>query len=273
MVPPLAAWLAGYLAWGWWSGRTPGPASRVIGLVLIAACAAIAVLYLRGYHRPPHHPLPPSAGAVATSMLLYLSLAIYPRLSSYWWPASLIATLLVVATLGLLAIASTRSPGERPRALGLMAILLSMLVVAGAIGFSRAGLGAVAILASRYVTLTIPLFCVLYIAWLVYARGRARLAMHAMLLALIGLTLPDTYRTSRAYGWRVRVAEQRLERGLINHLPEAELVSRACPALYPDPATARGFFRMLKAARMGAFARYEDGGIASTAGTTGPLRR
>src|SRR5262249_44361328 len=150
-----------------------------------------------GYNRPAHHPLPPSAAAVASSTLLYLSLAVYPHLSSYWWPAGMIVVMLVSATLGLLAMASIRSPGERPRALALMAIIISMLGVAGAVGVSRAAFGPAAILASRYVTLTIPLLCVMYVSWLTYGDARSRVGIPVLLLVLICTTPPDSYRFSR----------------------------------------------------------------------------
>lgn len=146
MLPALGLWLAGYIATGWWSGQKPGPMIRVAGLLLLAAGAAITALYFRGYFRPPHHPLPPSAGSVVSLTLIYLSLAIHPHLSSYRWPAGLIAAGLVIATLALLATRAFRQPAERPRALGMMAILLAMLGLAGTVGLSRSGLGFAVIL-------------------------------------------------------------------------------------------------------------------------------
>ena len=238
MLPPLALWLAGLLAWGWWSGRKPASGTRAVGLALLLAGLAITALYLRGYARPPHHPLPPSPGTVASSTLIYLSLAVYPHLSGYWAPAGLIALAAVVATIVLLAIVALRTPGERPRALGLLAIILSMVAVAGAVGVSRAGLGPNAILASRYVTLTTPLLCVLYIAWLVYGRVPTRVGIHAALLVLMCVTLPGNRQFSRKYGWSVRVVEQRVEQGLKDHVPTAVLLKQACPAIFPDPRVA-----------------------------------
>jgi hypothetical protein len=273
MIPPLALWLAGYVARGWWSGSEPGVATRAIGLGLLAACTAIVALYLHGYNRPAYHPLPSSAVAVAWSTLLCLSLAVYPHLSSYWWPAGPIVIALVTATLGLLAFASARSPGERPRALGLMAIIASMLCVVGAVGVSRAAFGPSAILASRYVTLTIPLFCVLQIAWLTYGPARAREGIPAALLVLIAVTMPDTYRFSRRYCGSVRVAEQRVERGLKDHVPTAKLLKWASPVLYPDSHCVQERFRMLKVARMGLFTEFEESRVASSPSGATAVRR
>jgi hypothetical protein len=273
MLPPLALWLAGYLAWGWWSGRKPGATTRAIGLGLLLAGSGITALYLRGYLRPPHHPLPPSLAAVASSTLMYLTLAIYPNVTTYWWPAGPIIIAVVAATLVLLTIVSLRTPGERPRALALLAIILSMLGVSGAVGVSRAAFGPAAILASRYITLTTPLLCALYFAWLVYGKAPGRMGIHVGLLALMCLTLPDSHRYGRRYGWSVRVAEQRVERSLTHHVPTPELLTRACPAIYPEPGTARACFQMLKAARIGAFAEFEEDRVASTREAAGTIRR
>jgi hypothetical protein len=78
---------------------------------------------------------------------------------------------------------------------------------------------------------------------------------------------------SRKYGRTVCVAEQRVERGLKDRVPSARLLAWACPAISPDPRQANAAFEMLKGARMGAFAAYRDGRIASTPEATGAIRR
>jgi hypothetical protein len=273
MTPPLGLWLVGYIARGWWSGRVPGAATRAISLGLLATASAIVLLYLHGYTRPPHNPLPPSPTLVASTMLRYLSLAIYPGMSGYWWPAGLIVSALVTATLLLLTSVVYRTPAERPRALGLIAVILSMLCVAAAVGFSRAGFGPNAGLASRYVTLAVPLLCVLYFAWLTYANGRIRIGIHVGLLTLICATLPNTYHFSLSYGRTMRVDQYRVERGLKDHAPTAEIVRLACPSLYPDPQFAKACLHMLKQARVGAFADYEEDRVASSPAATGAIQR
>jgi hypothetical protein len=273
MLPPLALWLAGYLTWGWWSGQKPGAWTSAIGLGLLMAGVGVVAMYLHGYHRPPHHPMPPSLASVISSTRMCLSLAIYPDVTRYWWPAGWIVVALVGATLGLLAMVAVRTPGERPRALGLAAIIVSMLGVAGAVGISRAAFGPTAILASRYVTLTFPLLGALYFAWLVYGKTAGRVGIHVVLVALMCLTLPHGQRYGRNYGWSVRVAEQRVERGLKDHIPTSELLSLACPAIYPNPAVARAYFKLLKDARIGAFAEYEEDRLAAAPEPAGAVRR
>ncbi len=235
MVPPLALWMTGYVARGWWSRREPGALVRTVALGALVACSAVIVLYLYGYTQPPYHPPSSSPQTVAMGALKFLSLGVYPTVMNYWWPVGPILVAILTATVVLLARVAWRSHGERPLALALLAILFSMFSLAVAVGVSRAGLGPNVPLLSRYVTLTIPLLSALYFAWLIYGNTAARVGVHLVLLALILATLPNSHRFGREYGEAVRVHEKRLERGLRNHLPTARLLSSACPAIYPDP--------------------------------------
>ncbi len=263
MVPPLALWLIGYIAWGWWGRTKPGFAARATGLGLVMACLAITILYFYGYVRPAGYPPPRSLADVASTTLGFLSLATYPSMSGYRWPAGAIIAILVLATLGLLAVSAVRSPGERPCALGIVAVILSIVGVAAAVGLSRAGLSPPARLASRYVTLALPLLCALYVAWVIYGKGRARFAVHVVLLALMCTALPKAHRYSKWYGSTVCVAEQRVEQGLKDHLPTPQLMKLAYPAICSDAENARASFRLLKGARVGAFVNFDDERVAA----------
>jgi hypothetical protein len=273
MLPPLALWVAGYVTRGWWSGREPGALVRSIGLGSLLACSAMVALYLHGYTQPPYHPLSSSPRTVAIGAVKFLSLGVYPNVRKYWWPAGLILVMILTSTVLLLARVAWRTHSERPRAMALMAILFSLFSLAGAVGVSRAGLGPDVPLLSRYVTLTIPLLSALYIAWLAYGHATAQMGVHLVLFALIVSTLPTSHRFSRKYGGAVRVAVQRLERGLKDHVPTEKLMSLACPAIYPDPQFAQTCFRMLKGARIGAFVNFDDDRVASTPDAAGAIRR
>jgi hypothetical protein len=273
LLPPLGLWLAGYSFWGWWSAKKPGVWMRMISLGLLLVGSIIVLLYLRDYTRPSHHPLPPSARAVVSSTLMYLSLGIYPQIATYWWPSGPIVVILVAATLVLLTIKGVRTPADRPRALGLLAFLLSMLCLGLSIAVSRAGLGSAAILSSRYITLATPLFCVLYVSWLVYGNPRARLGVHLCMIALICSASPRCSRFSRDYGASLHALERRVERSLINHSPRATLMRQACPALHSDAKLVDDGFRMLQAARVGAFAELRDERVGSADGTSSATRR
>jgi hypothetical protein len=181
--------------------------------------------------------------------------------------------MLVVATLALLARASVRSAEERPRALGLIAILLSMLGIGVAVAVSRAGLGSSAILSSRYITLATPLLCVLYVAWLAYGNGPTRLAVHLGLIALICLASPSCREFSRGYGSHVRHVEAGVERSLRNHVPTAVLMRQVYPALHYDSQMVDRSLRMLKVARVGAFAELGEDRVVTAEGPAALTRR
>jgi hypothetical protein len=263
MLPSLVLWLAGYIAWGWWSGQEPGGAARAIGLGLLMACSAVVALYLSGYAKPAHHPPAPSLAAAASTTLECLSLIVCPNVSEYWWPAGLTVVLLVAATLLRLTVVGLRAPGERPRALGLIAVILSMLSVAAAVGLSRSGLGPGAGLASRYITITAPLLSALYVAWLAYGPAPARWVVHVSLLALVCLAVPANTEFGLRVGDHQRSVYLLVERGLRARLPASQLMGQACPALFPDPNLAYECFKMLKAARIGKFKYFVDDRVAS----------
>ena len=274
MLPPLALWLAGYLATGWFSGRKPGPAIRAVGLGLIAISMAVVAFYMIDYSQPPYHRITPSIRTAAIGAMKFLSLSICPIALDYWWPVGPILVAILGATLGLLARAAYRTPGERPRALALIAILLSIVAVAAALGLSRAGIHSTTTIQSRYITLAIPLLSVVYVAWLAYGQARARVAIHAGLLAMICLALPHGYRYARGYGLPVFAAGVRVEGALKNHMPTDVLLSRACPALFPDPVVTLERFRMLKTARIGAFVHFqEEDQLATAPDAARPTRR
>ena len=236
MLPPLALWLAGYVAWGWWSGRKLGALTRALGLGLLMVSSAIVALYLRDYSKPAAHPPAPSLAAAASTTLEYLSLAICSNAPNYWWLAGLLLVFLIAVTLLLLALVAVRTPSEHPRALGLIAIILAMLSLAAAVGLSRSGLGPGWGFSSRYITLTAPLLCALYIAWLAYGPDSARRAVHVGLLATVCLTTPANIAFGLRYGEVIRTAQRQVEWSLKARVPASELMRQACPAIYPwDP--------------------------------------
>jgi hypothetical protein len=263
MLPPLAMWLAGYSARGCWSGREPGLAARAIGLSLLTGCLLVVALYLIGYTSPAHQGPPPTVLAVATTTLEYLSLVICANAATYWRLAGLTVVLLVGATLLRLVAVVVRYPVERPRALALIAVILSMLSAAAAVGLSRSYFGAVGGRASRYVTISAPLICALYVVWLTYGPSSARSIVHIVLLALVCLAIPANIKFGLRFGEDRLYVIRSVERGLSAHAHISALMRKVCPALFPDPEIAYECFKMLKAARIGNFANLVDDRVAA----------
>jgi hypothetical protein len=259
MLPPLVLWLAVYLGWGWWSGRDTGGLERAMGLTGLMACSGLVVLYLGTSVRPSHVPLPPSLWAVWSSTREFLSLVLVPYLDRGGW----IALILIGVTLTWLVIVGVRRPMERPRAAGLAAVMLGLLILALTVGWSRSGLGPGSGRGPRYVTLSAPLLSAVYVAWLIYGHGPARRAVHLGLLVAVCLSIPFQARVAWSLGEPRRQFYQRLERQMKSGMPGSQIVAQACPSLYPDPEFAYQCFRMLKRARIGRFTYFVDDRLAT----------
>ncbi len=263
MLPPLMLWLAAYVAWGWWSGREPSGAARAIGLWFLMACSVVVTLYLSGYSKPPDVPLAPSVAAAASTTVEYLSLVVCPNVPGYWRPAGLIVVLLVAATLLRLAVVGLRAPAERPRAVGLIAVILSMLAVATAVGLSRSGLGPGFGLSGRYIPISAPLLSALYFAWLAYGPAPARRVVHAGLLLLVCLAVPANAEFGMLCGDYKRSVFLQVERSLEAGLPASQLMSQAKPLFPWKPKYVYESFKMLRDARIGKFKDFVDDRVAA----------
>jgi hypothetical protein len=254
MVPPLVFWLAGYLCWGWWSGREPGRWSRVFGLSCLMACSAIVALYLSDYVRPAHIPLSSSLGAIVSTALEFLSLSVNPAAFEYWMAAALTTLALVAGALIRLSLVAVRLPHERPRAIGLAAVLMSIMGVAVSVGVSRAGYG----LMSRYVTLAAPLLSVLYFTWLLYSPARLQRVLQTCLLLLVCLGVPDSFqRASQRDELRLQLFK-RVERALKGGITESQFLNVAYPGLYPDRGAISWLLKMLRSSGVGKFKYLHD---------------
>ncbi len=171
--------------------------------------------------------------------------------------------LLCLATLVRLAGVAVRSPDERPRAFGLIAIIVSMLGTAVAVGLSRSGLGPGAGRATRYITLMAPLMSALYVAWLSYGSARARRLVHVGLFILLGLMLPANVHHGMQIGGGVRAAERRVVSNLKARVPSSRLTKRASADIFTDEDVAYESFKMLKGAGLGPFTDFIDDRVAA----------
>jgi hypothetical protein len=190
------------------------------------------------------------------------SLVLSPIDWGYWQVAGMGVVLLSAVTVVLLLSVARRSPEQRPRALGLIAVLSSICGVAVSVGFSRSGTSPNAGLCSRYITISVPLMGAVYIAWLLYGTTRVRRVIHISLLALTCAAIPAQYRFAHTMGEGRRHLYVRIERGLKRGMPPSHLLSLTYPALYIDRAATSKSFQMLKEAQVGNFRYMGDDGLA-----------
>jgi hypothetical protein len=224
--------------------------TRSIGVGLLLGCLVVATAYMWDFKRPPSHQLSTSAAAFGSALLEYLSILVWPNVLNYWQIGGVIVVFLVAMTLRRLCWIAWRQPEERPRALAMVSIILSMHCTAAAVGVARAFQGG---RTSRYITTIAPLFCALYVTWLVYGSVRARRLVHAVLLALVVVALPVNLRNGREYGTAMRAVYTRVERSMKAHSSISGAVQKAWPVLHPSQQIIDKSFRMLKQARVGRF--------------------
>jgi hypothetical protein len=274
MLPPLLVWLAYDSIWGCVRDGDCATAkiARSIGMALLVVCLVLITFYMLGYKRPVRHPLPTSFGVVASTLLGYLSMAVWPNVFEYWYFGGWIAVLLVAATLALLGWVAWRQTALRPRALAMVAVILAMLCAAVAVGVTRAFQGPGAGRASRYITTTAPLFCALYVTWLVFGSARARRLVHAGLFVLIVIAIPANFRYGRDYGNGMLAIYTRVERGIKAHFPISAVVKRAWPELHPDRKLIGKSFRMLKQAHVGRFGNLVEDNLAKAPNASTEIR-
>ena len=163
---------------------------------------------------------------------------------------------------------------ERPRAFGLIAIILAMLAAAIAIWHVAIRIGPWHSGCEPLPVLSPPRYSALFTShgWFMEIVA-ARLAVHASLLAITCSVAPANIAFGLQYGRRVRVSEQRVERALRARAPSTELMSRTCPAIYPDRNDAYECFQALKAAGFGEFKSFNDDRVATAPDPPPTVRR
>jgi len=186
-VPAVACWIA--LA-GVLRRRDRDAHARRDGTILLLLAALPAALvgaYFLGYQGPEHHETSPGLGASLRTSLQFLSYGIGPA-AKETWPVSGGLILAVCALLVLQGLRGFRQkPEERLRAAGFLCFLGGILSLALGIGWGRSFLGPDAGFAPRYVTLAVPLLCLVYLQCGAFAASSARFRVQRVLFVLMCL--------------------------------------------------------------------------------------
>lgn len=242
VVPGLALWLP---AMAWWGGRR----RRLAIVGICAVCVALSATYLVGYERVPHHPTSSGPRFTAMTAMQALTMA-WGSAVRPLWPVSGYVMFTALAGAALLCIrAAIRDGRERVRAVGHLCFLASMALLALAIGSGRKGFEP------RYITLTVPMLCSLYLIALTYLPGRWRGGAATALLAAATLAAPSNAVAGLQYGRWLRGELSEFEKQMREGAPTHELIRRFYPVLYPQQQLLADYLPMLRDANFGAFAR------------------
>ncbi len=173
--------------------------------------------------------------------------------NGHWKPPALTVLAMVTAALARLALVAVKSPRERPRVFGLIALILSVMVTATAVGVASSGVGPDEGLTSRYVTLAAPLLTTLYVTWLMYTPVRIRGPLLTSVLVVVCLSMPDGFRAARIAAEPRLECFRRVERSLMAGRPDHLVLDQICPTLCPVRKPASIWLCMLRTTRFGKF--------------------
>jgi hypothetical protein len=174
-VPLFALWLGycGVLTWS--SPETHRKRNSLLMFGVAGAGFLLEGLYFHGYQSTARVD-PPSLQDSLRTAAQFLSVN-FGLAASPLWPFSALAMIgLLLLGVAALILVWLRQPEDRFRVLGLLAMLVSIAVLALAIGWGRADLGPEAGFASRYVVLAVPALCWVYLTWGLYKGPSAGLA-------------------------------------------------------------------------------------------------
>ncbi|CAN5830765.1 hypothetical protein BH18ACI4_BH18ACI4_28960 [soil metagenome] len=262
LVPPFILWLSytGLLYW-----RTNTAIGRRNGIVL-GAIAVITVLlvafYFVGYTTVPYHPSTHRLRIITQTAAQFLTMGFGPGivgLSSatrtpmpFWGLACFGVVGLYFLTAWLLLATWRKEPEERARAAGLLLFLAAMVSLALGLGMGRDGFE------TRYITLSVPGLCAVYVAWSIY--GTSRLEAHVKTLVFVTVLItfaPNTY-----WGWyyahelksRLTAFEAQMAAGS----PPFQLVRSYSSILHPHHTLLTDYMPMLREAGVGNFQHLRD---------------
>jgi len=247
MVPALALWpLALAVLPDHWTGAAECRGDRVL-LALGVGALALTALYFVGWERVPHHPR--SAGIYSTlgTAVQFVSIGLGPAMRDLWPAIGLAVITCFGGTAALLIRAWRERPAERARAGGLLLFLGAMGSLALGLGMGRNGFEV------RYVTLAIPAWCGVWLAWSIYGSEEWSGRMPAVLTAAALLALWGNTRFGLEYARDLRSHLAGFEADLRAGVPRRELVRRYDPYLHPHQDVPLEYLPMLRQAGIGIY--------------------
>jgi hypothetical protein len=240
MVPALAAWpLALSILPESWTGARIARGNRVLLAIGGLLAFALTAFYLVGWHRVPYHPRSQSVLQTLMTTLKALTIGLGPATRDIW-PLS---GLLTLAALGASAVVLVRVSGEqlaeRARAAGLLLFLLSLSSLALALGLGRNGFE------TRYITLTLPVWCGVAFIWLLYGKP-TRVGVPAALAGAAVIGLAGNISFGLEYARELRGQLGGFERDMAAGVPPHLLLHRYGSWLHPHQDIPGRYLPMLR---------------------------
>ncbi len=258
LTPALAAWL-GYAALVCWrTGSSEGRRDAIILSALGVAALGLVALYFVGYSSVPYHPSNHRPRVAARTAVQFLTMAFGPGIVGLSFPdrapqpfwkfvCGAVAALYVV-TAGILLTTWWNQPKDRARTAGLLLFLGAIGSLALGLGMGRDGFE------TRYVTLSLPGICAIYLAWIVIGPARIRrwvsLALFAAALGALPANMWWGWRYAQDLRSRLSFFEADIRRGM----PPYQLTEQHS-YLHPHHMLMMDYMPMLREAGVGAFSQ------------------
>jgi hypothetical protein len=239
MVPALAAWpLALAILPQRWTGAKVARGNRVLLAVGLMALALTAI-YLVRWHRVPYHPRSQSVLQTLMTALKALTIGLGPATRDIWPVSGLLALTAMVASALLLVRVWREQVAERTRAGGLLLFLLAVSGLALALGLGRNGFE------TRYVTLTLPVWCGVAFVWVLYGKP-ARFGVPAALASAALIAMVGNTGFGLDYARELRGQLGAFERDMAAGVPLHLLLHRYGPWLHPHQDVPGRYLPMLR---------------------------
>lgn len=250
---PAMALAVGYL--GWREIRSGFQVRRRNGVIMLASAASACVMigaYLIGFRGVSKHnfrEVGPADMVVAGLEFVCTSLGAFGGRA---WPLSgAVMAVFVLLTVAALLYGWRSRADERERTVGLLLALLSTLSVAVAIGIARAGLGGGA---SRYVPISTPIVCCLYLVWCHYGPRAFRSFVQMVMFSVLCAVATYHMSTGMELGKRHRQKTQQFQEDIEAGIPLMGLAGRHASYWCWDEKPLADGLQALRTAGVGIFA-------------------
>ncbi|QDV33487.1 hypothetical protein [Tautonia plasticadhaerens] len=249
MVPPLATWLVVLGASRCRSGR-PG------GWIAFGAAlpgVILTLLYFVDYQRPSQIDRATGPVAVFRTSIQFLSLGLGPVATDAWRIGGMAVVGLTIPSILLLCRIGWKNPGERTRAVGLLAVLSGFGVLVLGLSLGRAGGNERSGLESRYITLAVPIPCLVAMSWSLYGPIALRRLVPMCLLAGSLVFLWPNTRIGLEQAIRRKVQSDPVLADLRSGMPPHALAARHSGFLHPSHDELTRALTLLQSSSVGVF--------------------
>jgi hypothetical protein len=262
LVPALALWL-GYVAVLQWRSATSAGRRRATVVAGFATAVVLLVgLYFTGYNRTPYFHLTHSARVTGRNAMQFLTMGFGPgvvglsfdhRLPMFFWKFVCAAVVgLFLVTGWMLVITWWRQPDQRARSAGLFLFLSAM----GSLALGL-GLGGRDGFETRYVTLSMPGLCAVYLVWTIYGAPRFQNLVRRLLFATVVVILLPNMSWGLRWAHYLKSHLVAFERDIRAGTPPYQLLQRYAN-LNQDRELMMDYMPMLRDAHIGAFGSLRD---------------